>query len=96
MKITRVMSLDDNHFLFKDLFHQHGGFGDHCQFLSREYSPFLENTPSCNLRNKFFFYKNEFNKQINLLIFITGLQNVVSMPKEMTTTVPIAVADNSC
>lgn len=30
MKITRVMSLDGNHFLFKNLLYQSGGLGDYC------------------------------------------------------------------
>lgn len=93
MKITRVMSLDGNHFLFKNLLYQSGGFGDYCQFVSREYSLFLKNTLFCNLRNHFFFYEKEFNKENNSLVFIIELQNSsYGWRDKLTTTVGIAEA----
>lgn len=61
---------------------------------SREYSSYLENTPNLNLRNTFFFHKNEFNMENNLLILSTGRTQcgISDQRGKLTITVVIAVA----
>lgn len=60
-------------------------------FVSREFSPFQENTPSRNLRNKFFFYKSEFSEN-NSLIFRPMKCSIYDLRGKLTTSVVTAVA----